>query len=141
MDFAFATNQLTNSQEWRRAYMERYQRMVKRDRNHPCVIIWSLGNESGYGANHDAMAEWSREADPSRPVQYESCGGGPATDIICPMYPSPAKARTCRSGLDPDPNVHPRHNHWSILRPRPRPRPIQAGIGPRRPITRLRRGP
>jgi beta-galactosidase len=52
-----------------------------------CVIIWSLGNESGYGETHEAMAAWVREHEPSRPVQYESCGGAPCTDIICPMYP------------------------------------------------------
>ncbi len=58
-----------------------------RDRNHPSVIIWSLGNESGHGANHDALYRWIKSVDPSRPVQYE--GGGAdtsATDIICPMY-------------------------------------------------------
>ena len=45
--------------------------MVERDKNHPCVILWSLGNESGYGANHDAMAGWIRSYDPSRPLHYE----------------------------------------------------------------------
>ena len=51
--------------------MTRFQRMVARDRNHPCIIMWSLGNESGYGAVHDAMAAWSRANDPSRPLHYE----------------------------------------------------------------------
>jgi beta-galactosidase len=72
---------------WSRAIIERMQRMVARDFNHPCIIIWSIGNESGYGSAHDAMYQWSKSADPSRPVQYE--GGGSdtaATDIICPMY-------------------------------------------------------
>jgi len=45
--------------------------MVERDRNHPSVIMWSLGNESGYGANHDALAGWIRRTDPSRPLHYE----------------------------------------------------------------------
>ncbi|HBU3625310.1 TPA: DUF4981 domain-containing protein, partial [Klebsiella pneumoniae] len=55
--------------------------------NHPCIIIWSLGNESGGGGNHEALYHWLKRNDPSRPVQYE--GGGAdttATDIICPMY-------------------------------------------------------
>ncbi|MCV5132771.1 hypothetical protein OFL98_29215, partial [Escherichia coli] len=72
---------------WLPAMSERVTRMVQRDRNHPSVIIWSLGNESGHGANHDALYRWIKSVDPSRPVQYE--GGGAdtsATDIICPMY-------------------------------------------------------
>lgn len=74
--------------------VERVQRMVLRDRNHPSVISWSLGNETGYGAAHDAAAAWVRNADPSRPVHYEGAistdwhGGRGATDIVCPMYPS-----------------------------------------------------
>ncbi|YAF36892.1 glycoside hydrolase family 2 TIM barrel-domain containing protein [Klebsiella pneumoniae] len=61
--------------------------MVQSNRNHPCIIIWSLGNESGGGGNHEALYHWLKRNDPSRPVQYE--GGGAdttATDIICPMY-------------------------------------------------------
>ena len=45
--------------------------MVERDNNHPSVILWSLGNESGYGANHDAAAAGSASRDPSRPLHYE----------------------------------------------------------------------
>ncbi|MEH6558843.1 MAG: beta-galactosidase [Oceanicoccus sp.] len=73
---------------WSNAFLERMTRMVARDFNHSSIIIWSLGNESGYGAVHDAMYQWTKRYDPSRPVQYE--GGGSdtaATDIICPMYP------------------------------------------------------
>ena len=53
------------------AFVERVQNMVERDKNHPCVIFWSLGNESGYGPNHDAAAGWVRGYDPSRPLHYE----------------------------------------------------------------------
>ncbi|MGY3885238.1 beta-galactosidase [Aeromonas aquatica] len=78
---------LARDPAWSCAFLERVTRMVARDFNHPSIIIWSLGNESGYGAAHDAMYQWVKRTDPSRPVQYE--GGGadtPATDIICPMY-------------------------------------------------------
>jgi beta-galactosidase len=48
--------------------------MYGRDKNHPCVLLWSLGNEAGYGAAHDAMAAWLRRKDPTRPVHYEVGG-------------------------------------------------------------------
>jgi beta-galactosidase len=73
---------------WGGAYLERAARMALRDRNHPCVIIWSLGNESFKGPHHAAMAAWLRTFDPTRPVQYESGNPGPEiSDIIAPMYP------------------------------------------------------
>ena len=53
------------------AWVERVARMVLRDKNHPSVIEWSLGNESGHGPNHDAAAAWLRDYDPSRPLHYE----------------------------------------------------------------------
>ncbi|MCW8332293.1 beta-galactosidase [Vibrio paucivorans] len=83
----FPMCRLSDSAEWLQSYMRRMTRLVERDKNHPSVIIWSLGNESGIGANHHAMYQWVKQRDPSRPVQYE--GGGAmtaATDIICPMY-------------------------------------------------------
>jgi beta-galactosidase len=74
------------------AFTDRVSRMVLRDKNHPSVIIWSLGNESDYGANHDAAAGWLRRHDPTRPVQYEGAAKldwgatDDASDIACPMY-------------------------------------------------------
>ena len=87
--FAFVGDEgaLAKEPSWRRAFMARLCRMVRRDKNFTCVICWSLGNESGYGPTHEVMADWCRAHEPSRPVQYESCGGAPCTDIICPMYP------------------------------------------------------
>ncbi len=64
-------NKLPNDPQWATAFLERGQRMVERDKNHPCIIMWSLGNESGYGPNHDALAGWIRGYDPTRPVHYE----------------------------------------------------------------------
>ncbi len=80
--------QLTRDPAWTPVLIERAQRMVLRDRNHPCIGFWSLGNESGIGASHAAMTAWIRFADPTRPVQYESGNPGPdVSDIFCPMYP------------------------------------------------------
>jgi beta-galactosidase len=83
----FPMGRLASDPQWTGAFMSRYTQMVERDKNHASIIIWSLGNESGYGASHDAMYGWSKSFDPSRPVQYEGGGANtPATDIICPMY-------------------------------------------------------
>jgi hypothetical protein len=62
--------------------------MVERDKNHPSVVIWSLGNESGHGPNHEALADWIHAYDPSRPVHYESAHDEPYVDMISTMYPT-----------------------------------------------------
>jgi beta-galactosidase len=91
-------NSLCQDPRFAAAWLDRAMRMVVRDVNHPSVIIWSLGNESGYGPNHDAAAGWVRHYDPSRIVHYEGAislwqgsatfaHGSAATDLICPMYP------------------------------------------------------
>jgi beta-galactosidase len=83
-------NFLADHAGWSHAFLERLTRMVRRDRNHASVLMWSLGNESSYGRNHDAMYAWLKAND-TRPVHYESCGGAGATDIICPMYYPPSQ--------------------------------------------------
>ena len=73
--------------EWAPAHMDRIERLVERDKNHPSVIIWSLGNECGNGkVFHDAY-KWIKQRDQSRPVQFEQAGEDWNTDIVCPMYP------------------------------------------------------
>ena len=94
-------NQLNNNPDWTTAFVERIKRMVQRDKNHASIIMWSLGNESGHGSNHDAAAAWVRFNDPTRPLHYEGAispyghthiqywhRGHASTDVVCPMYPT-----------------------------------------------------
>lgn len=88
---------LSRSPEWEGEYVDRVQRMVERDKNHPCVIFWSLGNESSWGQNHVAMHTWIKSRDTSRIVHYEGANYDyndgkylrDVTDIESRMYPSP----------------------------------------------------
>jgi beta-galactosidase len=81
---------LSNIPTWSNAFVDRAIRMVERDKNHPSVIIWSLGNESGCGPNHAAMAAWIHDYDPTRPVHYEGAVGNPKdphyVDMMSRMY-------------------------------------------------------
>ncbi len=87
--------------DWQEAFVDRGRRMVERDKNHPSVIVWSLGNETGLGENHYAMEAMIRERDPSRPIHYEDHLDryGPESrpsrfDIISDMYASPETMKT-----------------------------------------------
>lgn len=83
---------LCHDPRYRQQWIERGARMVQRDENHPSIIMWSLGNESGHGANHEALAAWIRYHDPTRPLHYEGAimldwaGGLALSDVLCPMY-------------------------------------------------------
>ncbi len=84
---------LSNDSQWTHAYLERMTRMVARDKNHPSVIFWSLGNEAGKGPNHAAMAGWVHDFDITRPVHYEPAQGNPRLENYIdpkdPKYPKP----------------------------------------------------
>jgi beta-galactosidase len=81
-------SKLSNDPQWAGAYLDRVTRMVMRDKNHPSVIIWSLGNEAGRGPNHSAMAGWVHDFDITRPVHYEPAQGTPqAEGYIAPDDP------------------------------------------------------
>ncbi len=77
---------LANKPEWKKAHMDRIISVVERDKNHPSVIFWSMGNEAGDGTTFEFASEWIHRRDPSRPVHYERAGRRPHTDIVCPMY-------------------------------------------------------
>jgi beta-galactosidase len=82
---------LANDPRWHNAFLDRAIRMAERDKNHPSVIIWSMGNESGYGPNFAAISGWLHAFDPTRPVHYEGAQGKPVdpptVDIIGRFYP------------------------------------------------------
>ena len=84
-----ASTQIGNEMSWLPAHMKRMQRMYFRDRNHPSIIIWSLGNEAGEGEIFRKMYQWLKTKDTTRPVQYEPARKEDYTDIFCPMYPRP----------------------------------------------------
>ena len=72
---------------WLPAHLDRTQRMFHRDKNHPSIIIWSLGNEAGHGKIFEKTYQWLKDNDGTRPVQYEPAEEAGYTDIFCPMYP------------------------------------------------------
>jgi len=92
----YGERSLAKNPAWGKAHLERTKRMVERDKNHPSVIIWSLGNEAGNGINFYTDYRWIKKRDPSRPIQYERVQQGWGTkatfdwntDILVPMYPS-----------------------------------------------------
>lgn len=79
--------QIGNEMSWLPAHLDRTQRMFHRDKNHPSIIIWSLGNEAGHGKVFESTYHWLKENDGTRPVQYEPAETEGYTDIFCPMYP------------------------------------------------------
>lgn len=85
---------------WTPALLDRAARMVERDKNHPSVVMWSLGNEAGTGRGLTAMAEWIRDRDPSRLVHYEGDQGCRDTDVYSRMYPPHAEVEQIGRGLD-----------------------------------------
>lgn len=88
-------NRLTNDPAWQAAFLDRQQSMVERDKNHPSVVIWSFGNESGDGPNAAAVYQWTKHRDPSRPFHNEgsTSHGGSNAGINSFMYPPPDEVK------------------------------------------------
>lgn len=91
-------NMISDDPAWEKLYVDRMERMVRRDKNHPSIIMWSLGNESGDGCNHRAMAKWAKEYDATRVIHYQGAtqpgyeqrkeGDAVYVDVTSYMYPS-----------------------------------------------------
>ena len=119
--------------DYKLAHMQRNQRNVQRNYNHPSIIFWSLGNEAGYGANFEAAYDWIKAEDKTRPVQYERAGYGGKTDIHCPMYMTPESAiKYCEDPSKTKPLIQCEYAHamgnseggfkeyWDIIRKYPK---------------------
>ena len=89
----FGTKWTSDKPEWEECYVERARRMVERDKNHPSVIMWSIGNEAGVGINHVKMLEWTKTRDNTRLVHYERTSDfdnyEDYVDVLSRMYPTP----------------------------------------------------
>ncbi len=105
---------IISNPKWEAAFVDRARRMVGLDKNHPSVIIWSLGNESGFGANSKAMIRYIKSADPQkRPVHYEPAQYNPGmdVDIMSFMYPSFDELETQGKSDDPRPYLMCEYTH------------------------------
>ncbi|MDQ0693556.1 glycoside hydrolase family 2 TIM barrel-domain containing protein [Arthrobacter sp. W4I7] len=87
--------------QWEEALVDRMRRTVERDKNHPAVIMWSLGNEAGTGRNLAAMSRWAKDRDPSRPIHYEGDWSSEHVDVYSRMYASQAETALIGQGIEP----------------------------------------
>ncbi|MFT3870707.1 MAG: glycoside hydrolase family 2 TIM barrel-domain containing protein [Nibricoccus sp.] len=110
---------LASDPRWALAFLDRAVRLAERDKNHPSVIFWSLGNESGYGPNFAAMSAWLRDFDPTRPIHYEGAQGNPrdpnTVDVISRFYPR-TMDRYLNPGIAEDADAErPENARWERL--------------------------
>jgi beta-galactosidase len=91
-------NPLAKDPAWGPAHLDRMKNCLERDKNHPCIVMWSMGNESGDGINFQEMSKWIKQRDPSRPVHYEQAQQRSHVDLFAPMYaPIQACLDYCRN--------------------------------------------
>jgi beta-galactosidase len=123
---------LAKNPEFTAMHIERNEGNVKTLYNHPCIIVWSLGNEAGYGINFEKAYDYVKSLDQSRPVQYERAGQNGKTDIFCPMYYSYKNCESYAQSNSPRPLIQCEYAHamgnseggfkeyWDIIRKNPR---------------------
>jgi beta-galactosidase/evolved beta-galactosidase subunit alpha len=100
MDNAKQAVNPTKDPAWEAVCVDRMVRMVQRDKNHPCVVMWSLGNEASFGVNHRAMADAARRIDPSRPIHYEGDQLLEVADVYSRMYASVDEVEKIGQGVE-----------------------------------------
>ena len=123
---------LAKREDFARMHLERNQGNVLTLRNHPSIIIWSMGNEAGYGPNFEHVYEWIKSVDHTRPVQYEQAGQNGKTDIFCPMYYDYKHCEEYAKGDNPRPLIQCEYAHamgnsmggfkeyWELIRKYPK---------------------
>jgi len=128
----YGDRSLAKFPELQNVHLERNQRNVQRNYNHPSIIVWSMGNEAGDGVNFEAVYKWIKNEDTSRPVQYERAGREPHTDIYCPMYARPKHMEEFAKSNDPRPMIQCEYAHamgnseggfkeyWDLIRKYPK---------------------
>lgn len=102
---------LAGREDFARAHIERNEANVATLCNHPSIIVWSLGNEAGYGANFESAYDWVKAYDSTRPVQYEQAGQQGKTDIFCPMYYDYKRCEAYAQGDNPRPLIQCEYAH------------------------------
>ena len=129
----YGKESLAKNRAYHKAHLERNRRNVAANRNHPSIIVWSLGNEGGYGKNFEDAYDMVKGMDASRPVQYERAGHDGKTDIFCPMYfPYEASERYASSPASTRPLIQCEYAHamgnseggfkeyWDLIRKYPK---------------------
>jgi beta-galactosidase len=123
---------LAKRQDYEQMHLERNEANVITLRHHPSIIVWSLGNEAGYGPNFEKCYDWVKATDPSRPCQYEQAGQERKTDIFCPMYYDYRGCERYAQGDNPRPLIQCEYAHamgnsmggfkeyWDLIRKYPK---------------------
>jgi beta-galactosidase len=107
----YGKHSLAKKSDWLEAHVDRNIRMVERDKNHPSVIVWSMGNEAGDGDNFTETYKRIKEIDPSRPIHYERAIMGENTDIYCPQYPGVQRLQKFASKRQTKPMIISEYTH------------------------------
>ena len=119
---------LAKREDFQKAHIERQEGNMCSHKNHPSIIVWSLGNEAGYGVNFEKAYDWVKAYDSTRPVQYEQAGHAGKTDIFCPMYMGYEDCERYSKGDNPRPLIQCEYAHamgnsmggfkeyWDIIR-------------------------